>query len=48
VHINGPSVGDEPHVPFGGVGASGFGRLGGHESLHMFTEQKTLYMHQLP
>ncbi|MET0450982.1 MAG: aldehyde dehydrogenase family protein [Mycobacterium sp.] len=45
VHINGPSVGDEPHVPFGGVGASGFGRLGGAESVHMFTEQKTLYLH---
>jgi benzaldehyde dehydrogenase (NAD) len=45
VHINGPSIGDEPHVPFGGVGASGFGRLGGTESVHMFTEQKTLYLH---
>jgi benzaldehyde dehydrogenase (NAD) len=47
VHVNGPSVGDEPHVPFGGVGASGFGRLGGSESVHMFTEQKTVYLHDV-
>ncbi|MET8767234.1 aldehyde dehydrogenase family protein [Streptomyces sp. NPDC004658] len=45
VHVNGPSVGDEPHVPFGGVALSGFGRLGGHEAWHFFTEQKTLYVH---
>ncbi|MFD9945328.1 aldehyde dehydrogenase family protein [Nonomuraea sp. NPDC059023] len=45
VHINGPSVGDEPHVPFGGVALSGFGRLGGTEAWHFFTEQKTLYIH---
>jgi acyl-CoA reductase-like NAD-dependent aldehyde dehydrogenase len=45
VHINGPSVGDEPHVPFGGVASSGSGRLGGTESWHFFTEQKTLYVH---
>jgi acyl-CoA reductase-like NAD-dependent aldehyde dehydrogenase len=45
VHVNGPSVGDEPHVPFGGVGASGVGRLGGEESLRFFTEQRTIYRH---
>lgn len=45
VHVNGPSVGDEPHVPFGGLGASGFGRLGGEESVRFFTEQQTLYVH---
>ena len=45
VHVNGPSVGDEPHVPFGGLGASGFGRLGGLESVHTFTEQRTYYLH---
>ena len=45
VHVNGPSNGDEPHVPFGGVGASGFGRLGGMESVRTFTEQRTLYLH---
>ncbi|QNE21345.1 aldehyde dehydrogenase family protein [Kribbella qitaiheensis] len=45
VHVNGPSVGDEPHVPFGGIGASGMGRLGGTESLHFYTEQRSLYVH---
>ncbi|TXN29462.1 aldehyde dehydrogenase family protein [Lacisediminihabitans profunda] len=45
VHVNGPSVGDEPHVPFGGVGMSGFGRLGGIDSIRTFTEQRTLYLH---
>jgi aldehyde dehydrogenase (NAD+) len=28
-HINDSSVNDEPHVPFGGIGASGVGRHGG-------------------
>ena len=45
VHVNGPSVGDEPHVAFGGLGASGFGRLGGMESVHAFTDQRTFYLH---
>jgi acyl-CoA reductase-like NAD-dependent aldehyde dehydrogenase len=45
VHVNGPSVGDEPHVPFGGIGMSGFGRLGGIESVRTFTDQRTLYLH---
>lgn len=45
VHINGPSIGDEPHVPFGGVAMSGSGRLGGEESYRFFTEQRSLYVH---
>ena len=45
VHVNGPSIGDEPHVPFGGLGSSGMGRLGGMESVRFFTEQRTLYVH---
>jgi benzaldehyde dehydrogenase (NAD) len=45
VHVNGPSVGDEPHVAFGGLGASGAGRLGGMESVRSFTEQRTFYLH---
>ena len=45
VHVNGPSVGDEPHVPFGGLGASGYGRLGGAESVRTFTDQRTFYLH---
>ena len=31
VHINGSALHDEPHVPFGGVGDSGFGREGTEE-----------------
>lgn len=44
-HVNGPSVGDEPHVPFGGLAMSGYGRLGGDESVRTFTEQRSLYLH---
>ena len=28
IHINAPSIQDEPHVPFGGLGRSGIGREG--------------------
>ena len=45
VHVNGASVGDEPHVPFGGLGASGMGRLGGRDSVRFYTEQRTFYLH---
>ncbi len=38
VHINCQNVNDEPHVPFGGVKASGVGRYGGHWSLDAFSE----------
>jgi aldehyde dehydrogenase (NAD+) len=37
-HINDSSVNDEPHVPFGGVGASGVGRHGGRAGIDQFTE----------
>ncbi len=40
VHINGPSVRDEPVIPFGGVKNSGFGREGGHFSIDEMTELK--------
>lgn len=46
VHVNGPSVGDEPHVAFGGLAASGYGRLGGQESVRAFTDQRTFYLHR--
>jgi len=39
-HINDSSVGDEPHVPFGGVKSSGLGRHGGQASIESFTEQR--------
>lgn len=40
VHINGATVSDEAHVPFGGVGDSGFGREGTEEDIEAFTELK--------
>ncbi|MDR2213403.1 MAG: aldehyde dehydrogenase family protein, partial [Pseudomonadales bacterium] len=40
VHINGPSVRDEPVIPFGGVKNSGHGREGGHFSMDEMTELK--------
>ena len=37
-HINGATVHDEPQMPFGGVGASGYGRFGGKAGIEAFTE----------
>jgi len=37
-HINGPTVGDEPQMPFGGVKASGYGRFGGRAAIAEFTD----------
>jgi acyl-CoA reductase-like NAD-dependent aldehyde dehydrogenase len=39
-HVNGPTVHDEPQMPFGGVGASGYGRFGGKAGIEAFTELK--------
>jgi vanillin dehydrogenase len=36
-HINGPTVHDEPQMPFGGVKASGYGRFGGKAAIEQFT-----------
>jgi benzaldehyde dehydrogenase (NAD) len=39
VHINDQTVNNEPHVPFGGMGASGNGgRFGGPANVEAFTE----------
>jgi len=37
-HVNGPTVHDEAQMPFGGVGASGYGRFGGKAGIAEFTE----------
>ena len=36
-HINGPTVHDEPQMPFGGVKSSGYGRFGGDAAIYEFT-----------
>lgn len=40
VHVNATALHDEPHVPFGGVGDSGFGREGTEEDIANMTEWK--------
>lgn len=39
-HVNGPTIQDEPHVPFGGNGESGVGREGTDADLEAMTEVK--------
>ncbi len=46
VHINGSTLHDEPHVPFGGVGDSGFGREGTEEDIANMTEWKWITLPQ--
>lgn len=46
VHVNATSLHDEPHVPFGGVGDSGFGREGTEEDIANMTEWKWVTLPQ--
>ena len=49
VHINDQTVNDEANVPFGGVGASGTGRLGGAAAnIEAFTETRWITMRGEP
>lgn len=41
-HINGPTVSDEPQMPFGGVKDSGYGRFGGRAAIYEFTDLRWL------
>ncbi|TME44353.1 MAG: aldehyde dehydrogenase family protein [Chloroflexi bacterium] len=47
VHINDQPVNDEPQVPFGGVKDSGYGRFGGSEAVHEFTEMRWVTVQSL-
>ncbi|MBX9665841.1 MAG: aldehyde dehydrogenase family protein, partial [Novosphingobium sp.] len=47
-HINGPTVHDEAQMPFGGVGASGYGRFGGKQGIDSFTETRWITVETLP
>ncbi|MGN6460488.1 MAG: aldehyde dehydrogenase family protein, partial [Pseudolabrys sp.] len=47
-HINGPTVHDEPQMPFGGVKASGYGRFGGKAAIAEFTELRWITVATTP
>jgi len=47
-HINGPTVHDEAQMPFGGVGASGYGRFGGKAGIDQFTELRWITIETRP
>jgi benzaldehyde dehydrogenase (NAD) len=47
-HVNGPTVHDEAQMPFGGVGASGYGRFGGKAGIDSFTELRWITVETQP
>ena len=47
-HVNGPTVHDEAQMPFGGVGASGYGRFGGKAGIDAFSELRWITMETQP
>lgn len=47
-HVNGPTVHDEAQMPFGGVGASGYGRFGGRQGIDSFTESRWITVETQP
>jgi acyl-CoA reductase-like NAD-dependent aldehyde dehydrogenase len=47
-HVNGPTVHDEAQMPFGGVGASGYGRFGGKAGIDSFTETRWITVETQP
>ncbi len=47
-HVNGPTVHDEAQMPFGGTGASGYGRFGGKAGIDSFTELRWITIETQP
>jgi len=47
-HINGATVHDEAQMPFGGVGASGYGRFGGKAAIAEFTDLRWITIQTTP
>ncbi|TAN26667.1 MAG: aldehyde dehydrogenase [Castellaniella sp.] len=47
-HINGPTVHDEPQMPFGGVKDSGYGRFGGKPGIEAFTDVRWISVQTTP
>lgn len=47
-HVNGPTVHDEPQMPFGGVKASGIGRFGGKAGIEAFTDLRWVTVQTTP
>ena len=45
VQINGPTVHDDPAMPFGGMKQSGYGRFGGTQAIAEFTELRWIATH---
>lgn len=47
-HVNGPTVHDEPQMPFGGVKDSGIGRFGGKAGIEAFTDLRWISFQTTP
>ena len=42
VHVNGPTIRDQPQVAFGGIKASGYGRFNVVEAIDEFTDTRVM------
>ena len=48
VHVNGPTIHDQPQVAFGGMKASGYGRFNGVEAIDEFTDTRVMTIRSQP
>ena len=48
VHVNGPTIHDQPQVAFGGMKASGYGRFNGVEAIDEFTDRRVMTIRSQP